>query len=176
MPAARPARSRKARCRRDLDWRGPTSVNFGVLPQAHDEAPKPEYPTPFSPRRGGLCMTDFDTSFGLSRCSRRSSSGPCLRYQACWFEPTRPQLAGRICCLSSPSTIACLQFFVLPSVHLTLLAGDFVVGFRHCREWAASAAAVLVQTNSWSEEPRLAKTVAANHARESNERGSEQDR
>jgi hypothetical protein len=67
-------------------------------------------------------------------------------------------------------------FFVLPSVYLTLLAGDFVVGFRHYREWAASAATVLVQTNSWSEEPRLAKTVAANHARESNERGSEQDR
>jgi hypothetical protein len=35
---------------------------------------------------------------------------------------------------------------------------------------------VLVQTNSWSEELRLAKTVAADRASDSNERGSEQDR
>jgi hypothetical protein len=35
---------------------------------------------------------------------------------------------------------------------------------------------VLVQTNTWSKEPRLAKTVAASLASESSERGSEQDR
>jgi hypothetical protein len=31
-----------------------------------------------------------------SRSSQHSSSATCLRYPACWFEPTRPQSAGHM--------------------------------------------------------------------------------
>ena len=95
MTAADPSALRKAPCSRDLDWRGPASV-ISVCSSRLKTSPQLECPTTCCLAPRGLCMTGFDRSFGASRSSRHSSSAPCLRYQACWFEPTRPQLAGRM--------------------------------------------------------------------------------
>jgi len=65
---------------------------------------------------------------------------------------------------------------VLPWVHLTFLAGDFALSLRHCPDCTASAAAGVGSNQYLLRRAALAKTVAANRARESNERGSEQDR
>ena len=123
---------------------GPGSVNFGELHAGSDE-PQPDKPNNVLPRAAGFLHDGLrHEATDYRECSRRSK----LRVRAFAIKHVGLNQHGRssqgacgFCCLSSPSTIDCLQLSVLPSVHLTLLAGDFVLSLRHCPECTASAAA-----------------------------------
>jgi hypothetical protein len=162
----------------ELGW-DPGSANSGGPSRLMTKPPKPECPTTYCLAQRGLCTTDFDRSFGWIT-KLETLQLPLRAFAAKHVGLNQhgrtSQGACGFCCLSSPSTIVCLQCSVLPSVHLTLLAGDFVLGFRHCRDWTASAAAGVGSNQQLERESHFAKTVAANRASESNEHGSEQDR
>lgn len=114
--------------------------------------------------QGWACYhTEPDRSRSLQ--FRQSNSAPQLGRQACWFKPTRPRVAAahlvsvafhhRQCCLPNRCKLVSLgAFSLLRSADLTLVAGDFVLGFQDCPEHAAPSW-VLVQTNTGDEEGRF---------------------
>jgi hypothetical protein len=80
----------------ELGW-DPGSANFRRAQQAHDEAPKTGMPNNVLSRAAGSLHDGLRQKLWMDHEARDTPTpAPCLRCQACWFEPTRPDLAGRM--------------------------------------------------------------------------------